>query len=87
MTNKVLRKSIWNKKPTRCHLVYFIYTYQLLNMFGATMCPSPGADNLVVFSLPCGVVPWLCRQLDPVSCTCVCWKVRSTPDTRTANRI
>jgi len=55
-------RMIWNKKPTRCHLVYFISTYQLLNMFRATMCPSSGADDLVVFSLPCGVVPWLCRH-------------------------
>ena len=58
----------------------FISTYQLLNMFRATMCPSSGADDLVVFSLTCGVVPWLCRQLDPVSCSCVRWKVRSTTD-------
>ena len=32
----------------------FISTYQLLNMFLATMCPSSGADDLVVFSTPHG---------------------------------
>jgi len=34
----------------------FISTYQLLNMFQATMCPSSGADDLLVFSLTRGVV-------------------------------
>jgi len=29
----------------------FISTYQLLNMFRATLCPSSGADDLAVFAL------------------------------------
>jgi len=42
--------SMWNKKPTRCHLALYLFLlYTLLNMFRATLCPSPGADNLVVF--------------------------------------
>jgi len=39
-----------NKKPTRCQLVLFLFLlYKLLNMFQATLCPSSGADNLMVF--------------------------------------
>jgi len=46
----VYRSSMWNKKPTRCHLVLHLFLlYKLLNMFQATLCPSSGADNLVVF--------------------------------------
>ena len=41
---------MWNKKPTRCHLVLYLFPlYKLLNMFRATFCPSSGADDLVVF--------------------------------------
>jgi len=46
----VHRSSVWNKKPTRCHLVLHLFLlYKLLNMFRATLCPSSGADDLVVF--------------------------------------
>ena len=46
----VHRSSMWNKKPTRCHLVLYLFLlYKLLNMFWATLCPSSGADDLVVF--------------------------------------
>ena len=62
---------MWNKKPTRFLL------YKLLNMFRATLCPSSGADDLVVF-FACGVVPWLCRQSDPVGWLCFHWEVCST---------
>ena len=41
---------MWNKKPTRCHLVLYLFLrYKLLNMFRATLCPSSGAEDLVVF--------------------------------------
>ena len=44
---------MWNKKPTRCHLVLYLFLsispYRLLNIFWATLCPSSGADDLVVF--------------------------------------
>jgi len=41
---------MWNKKPTRCHLVLYLFLlYKFLNMFWATLCPSSGADDLVVF--------------------------------------
>jgi len=46
----VHRSSMWNKKPTRCHLVLYLFLlYKLLNMFRVTLCPSSGADDLVVF--------------------------------------
>ena len=46
----VHRSSMWNKKPTICHLVLYLFLlYKLLNMFRATLCPSSGADDLVVF--------------------------------------
>ena len=49
----VLSSSMWNKKPTRCHLVLYLFIsispYKLLNMFRATLCPSSGADDLVLF--------------------------------------
>jgi len=46
----VHRSSVWNKKPTRCHLLLYLFLlYKLLNMFRATLCPSSGADDLVVF--------------------------------------
>ena len=46
----VHRGSLWNKKPTRCHLVLYLFLlYKLLNIFRATLCPSSGADDLVVF--------------------------------------
>jgi len=47
-------------------------------MFRATLCPSSGADDLVVYFSACGVVPWLCRRSDPVGWLCVHWGVRST---------
>jgi len=46
----VHRSSMWNKIPTRCHLVLYLFLlYKLPNMFQATLCPSSGADDLVVF--------------------------------------
>jgi len=37
---------MWNKKPTRCHLVLYLFLlYKLLNMFRATLCLSSGADD------------------------------------------
>jgi len=46
----VHRSSMWNKKPTRCQLVLYLFLlYKLLNMFLATLCPSSGADDLAVF--------------------------------------
>ena len=36
---------MWIKRPTRCHLVIYLFLlYSLLNMFRATLCPSSGAD-------------------------------------------
>jgi len=89
--NVKLRK-LWNKKPTRCHLVLYLFLlYKLLNMFWATLCPSSEADDLGIFAA-CGVVPWPCRQSDPVAWLCVHWGVHSTTtytsmDTHPANWI
>ena len=33
--------------------------YKLLNMFQATKCPSPGADDCLVLYPRVGIVPWL----------------------------
>jgi hypothetical protein len=32
------------EEPTRCCLVFY-YTYERLNMFGAALCPSSGANH------------------------------------------
>ena len=46
----VHHSSMRNKKPTRYQLVLYLFLrYKLLNMFRATLCPSSGADDLVVF--------------------------------------
>ena len=63
-------------------------------MFRATLRPSSGADDLVVF-FKCVAVPWLCRQSDPVGCLSVHWEALSTTlsakcypmDRQAANRI
>jgi len=36
-----------NKKPTRCHLLFYCTSYRL-NMFRALLCPSSGARGYVV---------------------------------------
>jgi len=47
----VHRSSMWSKKPTRCHLVLYLFLlYKLLNKYRVTLCPSSGADNLVATS-------------------------------------
>jgi hypothetical protein len=40
-----------------CYPLFLLY--KLLSMFRATMCPSSGADDIVVLSPRVGVVPWL----------------------------
>ena len=70
--------SVWIKRPTRCYLVLYLFLlYRLLNMFRVTLCPSSGADDLVVF-FRCVAEPWLCRQSDPVGCLSVHWEALST---------
>ena len=74
------KPSMWIKRPTRCHLVLYLFLfYKLLNMFRATLCPSSGADDLVVF-FRCVAVPWLCRQSDPVGCLSVHWEALNTTE-------
>ena len=75
----VHRSSMWIKRPTRCHIVLYLFLlYRLLNMFLATLCPSSGADNLVVF-FRCVAEPWLCRQQDLTAYTATAlqhtWKI------------
>jgi len=48
-------------------------------MFRVTLCPSSGADDLVVF-FRCVAVPWLCRQSDPVGCLSVHWEALNTTE-------
>ena len=49
----VHRSSMWNKKPTRCHLVLYLFLlYKLLNMFRATLCPSSGDDLAIHLAQP-----------------------------------
>ena len=39
--------SMWNKKPSRCHLVLYLFLlYKLLNMFRMLIHPSSGACDL-----------------------------------------
>jgi len=84
----VHRSSMWNKKPTRCDLVLYLFLlYKLLSMFRATLCPSSGADDLVVL-LP--RVVW-CRscvggQIRLAGCSCS-FATYSPMDTQPANRI
>jgi len=40
-------------------LCYPLFLFYLLNMFRATMCPSSGADDCVIFFPRVGIVPWL----------------------------
>ena len=46
-----------DNKPTRCHFCVMLHflLYKLLNMFQATMCPSSGDDDLLVFSPRVGI--------------------------------
>jgi len=37
-----------NKKPTRCHLLFYCTSYRL-NMFQALLCPSSGARDYDVY--------------------------------------
>ena len=78
---------MWIKRPTRCHLVLYLFLlYWLLNMFRATLCPSSGADDLVVF-FRCVAEPWLCRQSDP-ACLSIGKHFKCFPmDRQAANRI
>ena len=55
----------------------FISLHRLLNMFRATLCSSSGADDLEAF-IRCVAEPWLCRQLDSVSCLSVHWEALNT---------
>ena len=49
-TRVLTRYNMWSKKETGCHLVLYLFLlYKLLNMFRATLYPSSGADDLVVF--------------------------------------
>ena len=81
----VHRSSMLIKRPTICHLVIYLFLlYSLLNMFRATLCPSSGADDLVVF-FRCVAEPWLRRQSDPVGCLSVHWEALSTTNFNTVS--
>ena len=75
-------RSVWNKKPTKCHLVlYSFLLYKLLfiscsKCFGPP-CAHPQEQTTLWYFFACGVLPWLCRQSHPVGWLCVHWEVRS----------
>ena len=67
----VHRSSMWNKKPTRCHLVLYLFL-----LISCSTCFGPPCAHLQELTsqwyfFTCGVVPWLCRQSDPVGWLCV----------------
>jgi hypothetical protein len=43
----VINEEEEEEEPTRCYLV-FCYTYDRLNMFQASLCPSSGAHDYTV---------------------------------------
>jgi len=57
---ELFTSSVINKQ-TRCHFCVMLYflLYKLFNMFRATMCPSSGADDWLVFSPRVGIELWL----------------------------
>ena len=61
---------------------YYIYFFLFL-LISCSTCFGPPCAHLQELTTQCYfstcvVVPWLCRQIDPVSCLCVHWNVRST---------
>jgi len=53
--------SMWNKKPTRCHLVLYLFL-----LISCSTCFGPPCAHLQELTtwwyfFTCGVVPWLCR--------------------------
>ena len=54
------------EKPTRCHWMVY-YTYNMLNMFRALLCPSSGARDYMCVITAYGV-QWLCCWLSEVRC-------------------
>jgi len=89
--------SMWNKKPTRCHLVLYLFLLSKLLFISCSTCfgpPCAHPQELTISGIfaACGVVPWLCRLSDLVGWLCVYWEVRScvtySPmDTQLANQI
>ena len=44
-----------NKMPTRCNRGLYCRSYCLLNMFRASLCPSPGAQKYYTVVAVCGI--------------------------------
>jgi len=44
-----------NKMPTRCNRGFYFRSYCLLNMFRASLCPSPGAQGYCTVVAACGI--------------------------------
>ena len=60
---------------------YYIYFFLFL-LISCSTCFGPPCAHLQELTtywyfFTCGVVSWLCRQSDPVSCLCVHWEVRT----------
>jgi len=45
-----------NKMPTTCNRGFYCRSYCLLNMFRASPCPSPGAQELYTVVAACGIL-------------------------------
>ena len=68
------RSSMWIKKPTRCHLVLYLFLLYKLLFISCWTCFGPPCAHLQELTtwwhfFTCGVVLWLCRQSDPVGWT------------------
>jgi len=77
------RASLWyleNKKPTRCHLLFY-YTSYMLNMFRALLCPPLGARDCAIELPHWSFLSWfvICWRLGAVrlewcsGCRPACW--------------
>ena len=80
----VHRSSMWIKKPTRCHLVLYLFLLYKLLFISCSTCFGPPCAHLQELTsywyfFTCGVVPWLCRQSDPVGWMSVHWEVHNQP--------
>ena len=81
--------TIWIKKPTRCHLVLYLFLLYKLLFISRSTCFGPPCAHLQELTtqwyfFTCGAVPWLCRQSDPVGWLCATY---FPMDTQPANWI
>ena len=56
LKKKKLKCICGNKMPTRCDRGFYCRSYCLLNMFRASLCPSPGAQEYYTVVAACGIL-------------------------------